>query len=158
MNLLRENTKLNINMIKIIDNYMGLTYEFLKKLEIDHFKITKKSLFMVWGYNFIGLFTSKKLAKKYLLRYMTNSFLSITGNIQKKYFQNGVFRHIDSFTIFKYDSLNMSKKIYLNTEYEDSRNLSKYLTNNESLAKKYNDGKNLYEIEIDPKLPKLLTV
>jgi hypothetical protein len=113
---------------------------------------------MLWGYNFIGLFTSKKLAKRYLLRYMINSFLSIVGNIQKKYFQNEVFRHIDSFTIFKHDGLNMSKTIYLNTEYEDSRNLSKYLTNNKSLAKKYNNGENFYEIEINPKLPKLLTV
>jgi len=38
MNLLKENTKLNINMLKIIDSYMGLTHEFLKKLETDYLK------------------------------------------------------------------------------------------------------------------------
>jgi len=41
MNLLKENTKLNINMIKIIDNYMGLTYEFLKKIRNRLFKKIK---------------------------------------------------------------------------------------------------------------------
>jgi len=153
MNSLIRNTKLNMNIIKIIDDYVGITTEFLIKIEKEQFqKINKIHTIMLWdtcNSLFIGLFSTKDLALKYLIRYLINYHISLNHNLSKKDFNTQVFQKIKDYEFIICDHINPNMPIYFILNKRHNHIPQNYFTNDEILAKK-DSGNKLYNIIIDP--------
>ena len=72
MNSLKENTKLNINLINLVKSYMGIDPEEILKLRKTAFKLTSNNvLFVLINISmnkYLGIFTTRKLAKRYMIQ------------------------------------------------------------------------------------------
>jgi hypothetical protein len=149
MNLLKENTKLNINMIKIIDSYINISGEFLFKIERECFKkITTYPIIVINKntFEFIGFFSTKDLAIKYVIRYLINYY--IDNNTKKE--NINLFIPIDmKYYDFINISINMKDKVYFRKKWNKTNNVNKYLTNDKKLAIK-DSFDTLIEIKLNP--------
>jgi len=159
MNSLLQNTSLNTDIIKIIDLYAGLTEEFIIKTEeMFNRQLSNPLIILMYLNEFIGLFTTRELAVKHMIRLLINWHIYHHKCISRNNFITNSLDNKDIYDFLIIDHIDKNKTIY----YRQKK--SKYplnlLTNDkeEAILSLYDQS---YPIEncivkLDPKLPELI--
>jgi len=106
---------------------------------------------MLWdssNYIFIGLFSTRDLASKYMIRTIINDRMSDFDNSSKQYFKDRVFNDVIDYEFISCNHININIPIYFRMNKLGNHLPLLYLTNDELVAKK-NSGNKLYKVEID---------
>ena len=156
MNSLKENTKLNINLINLVKSYIRIDPEEILKLRKNAFDLIRQDvLFLLVDTvnKVLEIFTSRKLAEQYMIDHIINQNLINTNEINNN-MDLIIYYELNDYNIISVYHLNQKNSIYyINDSNYSDRIIDKLTHDMSHYIYKMNKivNPNNYQIQLDSK-------
>jgi hypothetical protein len=156
MNSLKENTKLNINLINLVKSYIRIDPEEILKLRECAFDLIRQDvLFLLVDTvnKVLEIFTSRKLAEQYMIDHIINQNLINTNEINNN-MDLIIYYELNDYNIISVYHLNQKNSIYyINDSNYSDRIIDKLTHDMSHYIYKMNKivNPNNYQIQLDSK-------